>query len=274
MSFVPVMPVGGYGGWAILKRTKAAQLAAFAASPALRREADHARAALASVPSAEALVSDRRLLGVALGAFGLEADIDARAFVRKVLESPTSDPRALANRLADRRYGQFARAFGFGQPGGPGVRPPGFSEDIVSAHLARRFEAAIGTRDENLRLALNADREIAALAASDSSDAAQWFTVMGAPPLRKVFETALGLPASFGRLDIDRQREVFAERAERQLGSGRIADLADPDRREGLIRRFLMRAEASVALAPGMGSGAATALTLLQAGGGQLNRLR
>jgi hypothetical protein len=97
---------------------------------------------------------------------------------------------------------------------------------------------------------------------------------MGAPPLRKVFETALGLPASFGRLDIDRQREVFAERAERQLGSGRIADLADPDRREGLIRRFLMRAEASVALAPGMGSGAATALTLLQAGGGQLNRLR
>ena len=98
MSFVPVLPVGGYGGWAILKRTKAAQLAAFAASPALRREADHARATLASVPSAEALVSDRRLLGVALGAFGLEADIDARAFVRKVLESPTSDPRALANR--------------------------------------------------------------------------------------------------------------------------------------------------------------------------------
>jgi hypothetical protein len=274
MSYVPVLPVGGYGGWAMLKRTKAAQLAAFVASPAVRREADHARATLAQVPSAEALVADRRLLGVALGAFGLEADINARAFVRKVLESPTSDPRSLVNRLADRRYGQFARSFGFGQPGGPGPRPPGFAEEIVSAHLTRRFEAAVGTRDESLRLALNADREIAALAASGGSDAAQWFAVMGAPPLRKVFEGALGLPASFGRLDIDRQREIFAERAERQLGSGRIADLADPERREGLIRRFLLRAEAGAALAPGAASGASGALALLQAGGFQLNRLR
>ena len=42
--------------------------------------------------SAADLVADRRLLKVALGAFGLEGEIDKKAFIRKVLEEGTDRP--------------------------------------------------------------------------------------------------------------------------------------------------------------------------------------
>ena len=68
--------------------------------------------------SAADLVADRRLLKVALGAFGLEGEIDKKAFVRKILEEGTADPASLANRLTDKSYYKLAEAFGFGDLGG------------------------------------------------------------------------------------------------------------------------------------------------------------
>jgi hypothetical protein len=65
-------------------------------------------------------VGDRRLLEVALGAFGLDDDIRNRFFIRKVLEEGTTSPsRRFANRLSDKRYLALAETFGFGdRPGG------------------------------------------------------------------------------------------------------------------------------------------------------------
>lgn len=46
--------------------------------PKIRNDEAYFRAKIGSVKTAEQLVSDRRLLKVALGAFGLEADINNR----------------------------------------------------------------------------------------------------------------------------------------------------------------------------------------------------
>ena len=231
MRFQPILPVSGYAGWRFLSRTAESQRDLVARTPDTRRD------------TAEALVADRALLRVALGAFGLEADIDNRAFIRKVLESPSADPKSLANRLADKRYLEFARAFGFAEPGGPFTRRAGFAAAVISAYQTRQFEIAVGERDESMRLALTAERELAALASRQATPDALWFSVMGNPPLRQVFETALGLPRAFGALDIDRQLAVFREKTDRALGDGEIAQFADRGRREDLIRLFLLRSE-------------------------------
>ena len=89
MSYSPILPVSGYGGWAFLKRTMATQTAAFNASGELKRDEDYFRARIGKINSAEELVADRRLLKVALGAFGLDADINSKAFVQNVLEDGT-----------------------------------------------------------------------------------------------------------------------------------------------------------------------------------------
>lgn len=261
MTFQPALPLSGLAGWRFLTRTAVAQQAALSATPALQRDTDAFRARIGGITSAQELVADRQLLKVALGAFGLENDLNARAFVRKVLESPPGDDRALANRLADPRYRNLARAFGFAEAGGPFTASPGFADRIVTAYQTRQFEIAVGSRDDTMRLALNAVRELSELAGRGLSDDGAWFSVMGQPPLRQVFETAFGLPKSFGQLDIDRQRQVLSDRAQRILGDGRVAQFADPARREELVQVFLLRAAAQGSAVPSQSA----ALTLLQA---------
>ncbi len=270
MSFQPVLPVGGYAGWRFLQRTADSQRELLSAAPAAQRETAAFRARIGTVTSAEQLVADRALLRVALGAFGLGDDLNNRAFVRKVLESATADSSALANRLADKRYLDLARAFGFGDPGGPLTRRAGFAERIVGAYETRNFESAVGEKDQSMRLALTAARELEGLSSRRTTPDGLWFSVMGNPPLRQVFETALGLPASFGALDIDRQLTVLRTKSERALGSGEIAGFSEPARREDLIRLFLMRSGQQSAPAT---SGASAALTLLQATGSGRIRL-
>lgn len=262
MSFQPVLPLGGYAGWRFLQRTADTQRALAAEAPATRRETEYFRARIAQVTSAGDLVADRTLLKVALGAFGLDADLPNRAFLQKVLDGASSDSAALANRLADKRYLEFSRAFGFAEPGGPYSRLGAFADRIVKAYETRQFEIAVGEQDESLRLAMSADRELARMAQFPTSPDAMWFTVMGNPPLRQVFETALGLPKSFGALDIDRQLETFRDKADRALGNGEVAQFADPARREDLIRLYLLRSQAGQPAAVARGS---TALSLLQA---------
>lgn len=266
IGFRPVVPFAGLPGLAFLDRTMARQTEVFNRGPELARDTAHFRERIGTITSAEALVADRRLLAVALGAFGLEDDIDNRFFVRRVLEDGVEARDALANRLADKRYRAFAEAFGFGAPGGARTADPAFAERIVTAFQTRRFEAAVGESDATLRLALNARRELPELAARASSDSALWFEILGSPPLRAVFERAFGLPQGFGTLDLDRQLEVVRDRAQRSFGSGAVAQFADPGRVEALTRQFLLRAQAEAG--PGPGTPGLVALSLLQGGGG------
>ncbi|WP_413876669.1 DUF1217 domain-containing protein [Albidovulum sp.] len=274
MSYTPAIPLGGYAGWALLTRTRSAQMEAFVSSPTLQRDEAYFRDRIGGISTAEDLVADRRLLSVALGAFGLEADIDSKYFIRKVLEDGTLDPDALANKLADKRYLEFSKAFGFGDYATPRTKLSDFPDAILEGYKTRSFEAAVGEQSDEMRLALNAQRELAALAGRSLTDDAGWFSVMGSAPLREVFQTALGLPPAFAAIDLDQQLATFRDRAESVLGSSEISMFGDPGKIDELIRVFLVRAEAQSNST--VYSAQSTALTLLQsagARGGLLSRL-
>ena len=266
MSFKPAIPIGGLAGWRFLERTFSAQRTAFEKSPQLNRDIAYFRDKIAGISSAEALVKDRRLLQVALGAFGLEGDLDKRAFVRRVLEGGTEDSASFANRLNAPGYRKLAEAFGFGNVGGARTARPGFADPIVEAYKTRQFEVAIGAVDDSMRLAMNFRREIADLAAAAGNDDLKgWYSVLGSKPLRQVIETAFGLPKEFGRIDIDQQRDTLRDRTRTAFGAGSLAVFRDPANVEKLIARFLARSQ----IEPGAVAGpAAPALRLLQGAGG------
>lgn len=268
----PVLPLDGVPGWAFLKRTLPDQQARFAASAQVQREIAYFRDTIGSVTSAADLVRDRRLLGVALEAFGLAEEIDKRAFVQKALAEGTEDPGAMAARMVDTRYRDLAAAFGFGNAAGAQTGVDGFAETIIARYTVRAFESAVGEQDESLRLALNFDRTMARLAGQEMSADAGWFRVLGDVPLRRVVEGALGLPSQFSQLDIDRQVAVVRERARRSLGSDGLSAFGDKANREDMIRRFLVRE--SIAQSGFAGGSGSVALQMLQAmPRGGLNRL-
>lgn len=268
MSFQPVLPTGGLVGWAFLNRTLDSQQTAFRRAPEIARDADHFRANIGKVTTAEELVSDRRLLRVALGAFGLDDDINNRFFIRKILEDGTLDPQALGNRLADKRYLEFSRAFGFGDFAIPRSQISTFAETTARAFETRQFEIAVGESDPDMRLALGLARDLGAIAGRDISERAQWFSVLGSPPLRKVFETAFGLPRGFGAIDLDQQVDILRDRAQRTFGAPTVAQFADPDRMDALTRQFLIRAD----IAGGSGTTAPGSIALQILQGGQAAR--
>lgn len=271
MSFLPLIPTGGYAGWRFLQRTLEQQAETHARTPAAQRDETYFRERIGQVTSAAELVDDRRLLSITLAAFGLSDDLPNRAFIQRVLESPAGESRSFVNRLADKRYTELASAFDFASDAAPRNQEPDFADKMLSSFRARRFEEAVGQQDQSMRLALALKRDLSALASSGQSEEAQWFRVLGTPSLRKVFETAFQLPTSFGALDLDRQVDILRMRTKRAFGEAEIAQFTDPEKLERLARNFFTSEQVSQIKAI---SGQAAALTLLQSAQENMAALR
>ncbi len=271
MSFQPILPLDGYVGWRFLQRTLDRQQETHAASTQSQRDQAYFRANIAAVSNAQELVADRRLLSVALTAFGLQDDLLNRAFVEKVLESSHRDDRSFVNRLSDKRYLKLNQAFGFGDSIVPRNQFEGFADALLSTYRDRSFEIAVGAQNDSMRLALALERDLADLAAQPSSEATRWYTILGTPSMRRVFETAFMLPSSFGTLDLERQVDILKARTEKLTGSDEVAQFADPEAVETLIRQFFLGEQVQqINAAAVAGSGA---LTLLQQGQSSLRAM-
>lgn len=243
MTYQPVVIGSGIMGWRFIERTYDAQFEAFSKSPSFERDTDYFKENISTIKSAEDLVSDRRLLRVALSAFGLKDDLNNRYFIQKILEDGTTANSALANRLADDRYSKFSQAFGFG-PGETIKTGNSFEmSGVLDRHKAQEFEIAVGNVDETMRIALSAQHELVNLANSGKGEDAMWFNVMGTPPLRSFFETALGLPKFFGRIDIDRQLVVFQDRMDQLTGKSSVAQFQRVEFLEKITNAFLARSQ-------------------------------
>ncbi|MBN8633002.1 MAG: DUF1217 domain-containing protein [Rhodobacterales bacterium] len=262
MSFQPVLPLTGYSGWGFLKRTMARQQAVQQALPAQQRDEAYFRDRIGKADTAEKLVNDKRLLRVALTAFGLEGDVNSGAFIRKILEGGTLKEGSLANKLADKQYQKFAAAFGYGDFSVPRTRLSTFADEILTQYRARGFETAVGEQNNSYRLALNAERELPILAARTISTDAKWYTILGNAPLREVMQTALGLPKSFSSIDIDQQVAVLKARSQAAFGSSDPTQFKDGKTMEALTRRYLLQSEIQGQTTAN--SAAARALALLQ----------
>ncbi|MBK0325731.1 DUF1217 domain-containing protein [Rhodobacteraceae bacterium F11138] len=265
MSYMPVIPNTGLAGWQFLQRTYDAQFEAFNTSSQLQREADYFTDNIGDIQSAEDLVADRRLLKVALGAYGLQDDIDNRYFIQKILSDGVGSDDALANKLSDERYARLSEAFGFGPGETATTGLAGKMADVVQLYRTQSFEVSVGEQDDTMRVALYAQRELTELAEKDVSEETKWFTLMGLAPLRSMFETALGLPSAFGQIDIDQQLEVLQDKTAAITGDDSVSQFSDPENLEKLTTHYLARSQ--IAGLNAANSSGANALALLQSVG-------
>lgn len=262
--FLPAIGVGGLAGWRILQKTAPVQQAAFERSPSLQRNIAYFRENIKSATSAEALVNDRRLLNVALGAFGLADEINKKGLILKMLEGGTKAPDALANRFADPRYKAFVKSFDYADNGGAKIQKASFHEDIIARYKTLEFERALGESDNDMRLAMNFKREIADVIAGQENDITAWFHIMGRRPVREVVAAALNIPTEVSRLELDRQQEIFSEKTQRIFGDSSPQIFKNPETIEDVIRRFFLNRQ--LASGPTSTTPGFAALNVLQAG--------
>ena len=76
-------------------------------------DAAYFKANIGSVKTVDDFLKNTRLYNFAMQAYGLQDMAFGTAFMRKVLTSDLTDTSSFANKLSDKRYAQFARAFNF-----------------------------------------------------------------------------------------------------------------------------------------------------------------
>ena len=246
MSFQPFVLGSGLPGWKLLNVTLSTQKAAFNSSQPILSETQYFLDRFSSINSPDDIVSDRRLMRVILGAYGLSDDIENRHFIKSVMAEGVADSDALANLLADRRYRALARDYDFSSvpPGHKTARD--LATKTIEDYRNQSFEAEIGKSDGDMRLALGFSRELNSLLRTTSTNSAAWYQILATPPLREVFQTSLGLPREFAQLDIDEQHSRIQEKATLVFGSSEVSDLLDNERIEQVTRRFLIMRQAEV----------------------------
>jgi hypothetical protein len=121
--------------------------------------------------------------------------------------------------------------------GGPAVSNPATVEDIVTRFTQARFEESLGKTSETLRKAIYAKRSLPGVTS--------WYSVIADRNLASVVQGVLGLPDSFGQLDVDRQKAMLESRMN-------IADFKDSAKLAKLLDRYV--AQSSVAEARALAS--------------------
>ncbi|MDB6179219.1 DUF1217 domain-containing protein [Paracoccus sp. Z330] len=230
----------GIQGWRILQNQASRHIEMVSQDPVVQRSTNTFRERIGDIETAAELVKDYKTLHVALRAFGLDDDIGSKAFIQKVLESDLDDDDSFVNRLSDARYLRLASAFDFE---GGSVDVSNIQDSVSKEYIQREYEYRVGEGDENLRLALNAMRELQAMVGRESSDRTLWYEVLGNPPLKEVFSGAFGFGKHYGNLPIDRQLDEFVDASERFLGSSSFLELTSAEGIDGLMKSFLARSE-------------------------------
>jgi hypothetical protein len=211
-------------GYRMVESSLDKQMAAFRASGAVKREIDHFKTAIAKVDDAGELVKDYRLFRFVLSGYGLDSQIDANAFMKKVLEQDWKDSDSLSNKLTDSRYREIAKAFNFYGAGNANLKKPSFIDGLVDKYVTAEFEKTTEQTNPGVRLALYFKR----MAPTVTS----WYQIMGDKPLYEVVRTALQIPAAGTESGVESQAKVL----EKRIG---LAKLKDPKFLESLIGRFL-----------------------------------
>lgn len=244
MSFQPFVLGNGLSAWVLLKSTLGTQQAAFSTNYVTQSDTQYFKGRFADLSTPDDIVSDRRLLRVVLGAYGLSDDIESRHFIKTVMSEGVSDPSALANKLSDRRYRALAQDFDFSKspPGHKAIA--GLAQRTVDNYLAQSFEIEIGKSDADMRLALGFKRSLTEVAGTAGSNATAWFQILATPPLREVMQKALGLPTEFSKLDIDVQHERMMDKASLVFGTNEVTELAGDPMADAVTRRFLIMRQA------------------------------
>jgi hypothetical protein len=102
-----------YASYQLIARDVPKSLARVEKQTAVQRDTAYFEKNIGKVKTVDEFMKDSRLYTYAMKAYGLEDMIYAKAFMKKALEGGVSDANSFANKLTDKRYAEFVRAFNF-----------------------------------------------------------------------------------------------------------------------------------------------------------------
>jgi hypothetical protein len=207
-----------------LEKTRDAQFARFEKQPTIQKDVAYFLDKAPKVKTVDEFLSDRRLMKVALTAFGLEDEMQYLGRMRKVLSESLTKPDALANKLADPRFKAIAKAFMFGDIGVGNLKLNFFRNEVIDGFLTNGFEKFLGEQNPALREAEYFRRKI--------GEVENTYNILGDRVLRSVVVTTFGLPDAIALQSIEKQKALIDARV-------KIKDLKDPAFVEKFIQRFL-----------------------------------
>jgi hypothetical protein len=259
MVYQPVIPLTGYGGWKFLESTFDKQLEGFTDSTSVKNDRQYFQDKMSSPIAMEDFLSDKRLLRVSLTAFDLGGEEWKVGFIRHVMEEKADPESNFLTRLNNQAYTNFANTFAFtdGKISLSADAIATLSDDFELAS----FRSAVGDVDNNMKLSLNYKAKIGELVREESSDSANLYRILGDVPVRTVLETALNLPSSWQKLDVDQQADILKERMLSVFSISNVTDLTNEDVMDKVIQRF--HTMDSIANGQSSLSSGSVALTLL-----------
>lgn len=245
MSFQPIILGNGLPAWSLLNRTLSTQQEMHSKNQIIQSDTRYFSENFASMKTADDIVSDRRILRVILGAYGLSDDIENKFFIKKIMNEGSTEPTAFANKLSDQRYRSLASDFDFSTKS-PNL---GTRSELMSQTIERfqrqAFEEAVGASSNDMRLGLTFQRTLSELVQSTNTNSAAWYQLMATPPLREVMQKALGFPQEFANLEIDDQFRRFQDKSESVFGSSDLSEMSEQRLSDEIIRRFLILQQTS-----------------------------
>jgi uncharacterized protein DUF1217 len=194
-----------------------------AAETDVSRETAYYAAHIGKVTSIDDFLGDHRLYAYAMKAFGLEDMTFAKAFMRKALTEGVADSNTFANRLSDKRYSDFAKAFNFAALGAQATRTNAATTEVVDKYVRQTVEVEAGQKNEGVRLALYFQRKAAGIT--------NVYQILADPALSQVVRTALGLSDYSSAADIDLQAAYLKKRLD-------LTDFQDPTKLAKFLQRF------------------------------------
>lgn len=236
--FQPVVTSSGIGGWNFLQATYDRQLTSFSESPQIRNDQEYMLEKLSQPIDKKDFLDDQRLLRVTMTAFDLGGEEWKRGFVDKVLTEVADPESSFLARLNNQPYTRYAEAFEPSLDGKIRLSETALA-DIATKFETASFEAALGEVDNNMRLALNFQSDIATLVGDGANEEAALFRILGDVPVRSVLESALSLPSELRQLPIERQAEIVKDKLSSSFGINNISDLTKPDNVERVVQRYL-----------------------------------
>jgi hypothetical protein len=194
-----------------------------ASAPTVKRASEYYLAHIKDIKSIDDFLANDRIFSYAMKAFGLDDMTYAKAFMRKALEGGIDDKESFANKLADTRYRDFVETFNFARYGETATVFDRTAQGTVDKYVQQTMEEDAGAQNEGVRLALYFRRKAEGIESV--------YDILADPALLKVAQTALGIPAETGAIDIDRQAALMTAKLD-------IEDLKDPEKLDELLTRF------------------------------------
>lgn len=189
----------------------------------VKRDTEYYLANISKVKTIDAFVKDYRLFSYAMKAYGLEDMTYAKAFIKKVLTEGIADTKSMANKMTDKRYMEFAKAFDFAAKGDKATSETSATTEAVSKYYQQTLEKKEGEQNEGVRLALYFKRK--------ASSVTTTMGLLADKALLKFVQTTFSIPTGASKADLDLQ----VRNLEKHLN---IKDLQDPKKVDKLIQRF------------------------------------